>query len=102
MVADHVWEEVERRVVKEFGPKNSDQNVSLVRECLKKRDHITVFRQDGGASSSSGKDIDVAILRALLKGSLTLTFVDVVLVCVCCHTEWLIYRRPVSGQWRRP
>ena len=67
MVADEVWEEVERRVVKEF-PKNSEQNVEIVRDCLKKRDHITVFRQDGGASSSSGKDIDVAILRALLKG----------------------------------
>ena len=68
VVEDEVWQEVERRVIKEFGDKNKDQNMSLVRECLKKRDHITVFRQDGG---SSGKDIDVAILRALLKGGRT-------------------------------
>ena len=68
VVEDEVWQEVERRVIKEFGDKNKDQNMSLVRECLKKRDHITVFRQDGG---SSGKDIDVAILRALLKGRRT-------------------------------
>ena len=76
-------------MVKEF-PKNSEQNVEIVRDCLKKRDHITVFRQDGGASSSSsGKDIDVAILRALLKGLLTLTCVNLVLVCVW-HTVDLI------------
>lgn len=66
VVDDEVWNEVRRRITKEFGEKNVDNNVLMVRECLKKRDHITVFQQTGG---SSGKDIDVAILRALLKGS---------------------------------
>merc|ERR1712150_430678 len=38
--------------------------VTWVRECLEKRDHMTVFRLDG---ADSAKDIDLAILQALLK-----------------------------------
>ena len=38
-----------------------------MKECFQRRDHITVFNLDGGDGDSS-KDIDVAILHALLKG----------------------------------
>ena len=61
---DKVWEEVEKQIENEFGNKNKDKNIHMVRECLKKRDHMTVFRLDG---TYSAKDIDMAILQALLK-----------------------------------
>ncbi len=44
------------------------QKLVWVKECFQRRDHITVFNFDGGDSDSS-KDIDVAILQALLKGT---------------------------------
>ena len=44
----------------------SMQRLMWVKECFQRRDHITVFNLDGGDGDS--KDIDVAILHALLKG----------------------------------
>ncbi len=43
------------------------QRLMWVKECFQRRDHITVFNLDGGDADSS-RDIDVAILQALLKG----------------------------------
>ena len=44
-----------------------DSRVTWVRDCLEKRDHMTVFQLDG---TNSAKDIDLAILQALLKGNI--------------------------------
>jgi len=39
--------------------------VKYVRKCLKKREYLTICKLDAGGSEA---DIDVAILRALMKG----------------------------------
>ena len=60
-----LWQEVHRRIEAEFGTRDIDRRLGWVKECLERRDHMTVFRLDG---SDSAKDIDLAILQALLKG----------------------------------
>lgn len=60
-----LWPEVKRRIEADFGSQDIDRRLEWVKECLEKRDHMTVFRLDG---SDSAKDIDLAILQALLKG----------------------------------
>lgn len=70
---DKLWEEVAKRVKSEFkkdGEAFIRKSVDCVRACIDRIDHLTVFRLDGG---SSAKDIDITILRALLKGRLTIT-----------------------------
>ena len=67
-----LWQEVQRRIEADFGTQDLDRRLEWVKECLEKRDHMTVFRIDG---SDSAKDIDLAILQALLKG-----------LCVKCST----------------
>ena len=44
--------------------KDIPEKLEWVKECLEHRDHMTIFRLD---SKDSAKDIDVAILQALLK-----------------------------------
>ncbi|XP_070536806.1 transient receptor potential cation channel subfamily M member-like 2 isoform X1 [Ptychodera flava] len=53
-------------VEKEFGDRNLDTMVGWVKECLRKKDLITVFELD---AKGSAKDIDLAILQALLKAN---------------------------------
>lgn len=74
---DYVWDEVKKQIQKEFGDRNLENNLHMVRECLKRRDHITVFRLDG---TYSAKDIDMAILQALLKSE-----------CLMLHTLKFTY-----------
>ena len=68
IVADYMWIEVRRRIVHEFGEKDAGKMLESVKECINNRDHLTVFRV-GAGSGSAAKDIDVAILEALLKGT---------------------------------
>ena len=64
---DGLWGTVRQKIIDEWHTdKDIDIRVTWVRECLEKRDHMTVFRLDG---ADSAKDIDLAILQALLKGN---------------------------------
>ena len=47
--------------------KDGDKYAGYVKACIMKRDHMTVFSLD---ENGSAKDIDVTILKALLKGDL--------------------------------
>ena len=63
-----LWENVKAMIKREFPnekPESQDKMVTSVKECLAKRDHMTVFRMD---SSDSAREIDLVILQALLKG----------------------------------
>ncbi|XP_077993111.1 transient receptor potential cation channel subfamily M member-like 2 [Glandiceps talaboti] len=51
---------------KEFGTRNLDTMVGWVKDCLRRKDLITVFELD---AKGSAKDIDLAILQALLKAN---------------------------------
>lgn len=74
-----LWPEVEKRIEADFGTLDLDRRVEWVKECLEKRNHMTVFRLDG---SDSSKDIDLAILQALLKGLFILShFLSNLILC---------------------
>lgn len=64
---DEVWAQVADRIKAEFDERALEQRLTWVKECLEHRDHVTVFRLDSG---DTVRDIDVAILQALLKGRL--------------------------------
>ena len=66
IVDNEVWDGVRKMIMNEWGDRDIDRRVNWVKECLQKRDHMTVFRLDG---TDSIRDIDLAILQALLKGS---------------------------------
>ena len=51
-----------------FGDKNLVKNWQMVKESLVNRDLVTVFNLSASTSNQSSKDIDYAILKALLKG----------------------------------
>ena len=57
--------EITKMIREEFGDRDLTRQVGWVRDCLQKRDLMTVFRLEG---KNSAKDIDIAILQALLKG----------------------------------
>ena len=64
----NVWENVQKMMETEFPkakPEDREKYVALVKECLCKRDHMTVFQMD---VSDSAREIDLVILQALLKG----------------------------------
>ena len=69
IIDDEIWEEVGRRIKAEWGERGLAERVSWVKECLERRQYMTIFRLDSGNDT---KDIDVAILRALLKGQCAL------------------------------
>ena len=60
---------VEVQVIKmlddEFGTKDTPTHLSRIKDCLNKCDLVSVFEID---NKCGGKDIDVAMLQALLKG----------------------------------
>ena len=58
--------EITEKVKAEFTEDNLSQRVGWVRQCLHNRDLLTVFELD---SRNSASDVDMAILKALLKGS---------------------------------
>ena len=66
IVDECVWEDVRKLIIKEFGNNNVDKHLGWVKECIQHRGYMTVYRVEG---SNSAKDIDIAILQALLKGS---------------------------------
>ena len=65
IVNNDVREDVRRMIVSEWGERDIDLRMNWLKECLQRRDHMTVFRLD---SSDSSNDIDLAILQAMLKG----------------------------------
>ncbi|GFN90287.1 transient receptor potential cation channel subfamily m member 2-like, partial [Plakobranchus ocellatus] len=60
----HVQSQIEEMVKFHFGEKNLTTRVGWVEECCKNLDLLSVFELD---SQNSAKDVDLAILKALLK-----------------------------------
>jgi len=52
-----------------FGDKNIVKNWQMVKESLVNRDLVTVFDLDPASANQAHRDIDYAILQALLKGN---------------------------------
>ncbi len=66
---ENLWQDVRKKIEDEWKTdKDIDSRVNWVKQCLEKRNHMTVFRLDG---ANTAKDIDLAILQALLKGDYT-------------------------------
>ena len=63
---EDLWTEVRKMIFDEWGDRDLDSRVNWVKECFQYRHNMTIFRLDGGTDT---KDIDVAILQALLKGN---------------------------------
>lgn len=51
-----------------FGTNNQTKNWQMVKESLVNRDLVTVFNLDPTSTNQASRDIDYAILKALLKG----------------------------------
>lgn len=64
--------EIRNQVEENFGKKNLVSHCEMVKETLKNRDLVTVFEFSIGSRGSS-KDIDRAILQALLRGKVLIT-----------------------------
>ncbi len=54
---------VRKMVLQEFGKNNIYQNMETIKLCLQYRQYLSVFKMH-----FDGKDLDLAILRALLSG----------------------------------
>ena len=52
-----------------FGDKDIEKNWQMVKESLVNRDLVTVFDLDPASANQAHRDIDHAILQALLKGN---------------------------------
>ena len=52
-----------------FGDNNIDKNWKMVKESLVNRDLVTVFDLNPASTNQAHRDIDYAILQALLKGN---------------------------------
>ncbi|XP_064594682.1 transient receptor potential cation channel subfamily M member-like 2 isoform X2 [Liolophura sinensis] len=59
--------EITQMIKDDFGERDLNTHVGRVRECLQNPDLLTVFQLDD--MSSSSKDVDVAILKAMLKAN---------------------------------
>ena len=57
--------EVKAMVEKEFGSKEVSIHLGRIKDCLNKSDLMSIYEYDNRAGSA---DIDVAMLKALLKG----------------------------------
>lgn len=65
--------EVKAMVEKEFGNKETHIHLGRIKDCLNKSDLMLIFEHDNRTGGST--DIDVAMLKALLKGTtITLFF----------------------------
>ena len=58
--------EVKAMVEKEFGNKEVSVHLGRIKDCLNKSDLMSIYEYDNRAGGST--DIDVAMLKALLKG----------------------------------
>ena len=56
-----------------FGDKNIVKNWQMVKESLVNRDLVTVFDLNPASANQAHRDIDYAILQALLKGNNKIT-----------------------------
>ncbi|XP_077867329.1 transient receptor potential cation channel subfamily M member 2-like [Saccoglossus kowalevskii] len=66
-IINNTFEAKLKQVIKEeFGSNNLDKMVGWVKDCLRRKDYITIFELDG---KNSAQDIDLAILQALLKAN---------------------------------
>ncbi len=54
---------VQQLVLREFGKRNIQRNMETIKLCLQYRQYLNVFKMH-----FDGKDLDLAILRALLSG----------------------------------
>ena len=79
MYDDELWDTVREQIQAAWGERSLDQRVSWVQDCIHKRNYMSVFRLD---AADSAKDIDVAILQALLKGKRCLQIVLKDKLCV--------------------
>lgn len=61
----HVLSEIREMIRAHFGDSSLDLRVEWVKDCCSKRDLLSVFELD---SKNSAKDVDLAVLKALLKG----------------------------------
>ena len=77
--SEDVWANVRSKLVETFGSNNVETLLANVKACIKKRDHLTVFQVTAGVDAS---DVDVTLLRALLKGIKLYRF-DI----VCVHVR---------------
>ena len=72
--------EVIEMVEKEFGSNEVHVHVGRIKDCLNKSDLMSIYEHDSRTGGS--KDIDVAMLKALLKG------VDMFLTFSMLYAEW--------------
>jgi hypothetical protein len=67
----------EKRIIKMikdvFGDKDIEKNWQMVKESLVNRDLVTVFDLNPASANQAHRDIDYAILQALLKGNNKIT-----------------------------
>lgn len=79
--------EVTQMIKDDFGEKDLNTHVGRVRECLQNPDLLTVFQLDDVSSSS--KDVDIAILKAMLKGRAPLPkytyHLNIIAAIICIH-----------------
>lgn len=61
----HVIADIKEMIKTHFGESSLDTRIEWVKDCCSKRDLLSVFELD---SKNSAKDVDLAILKALLKG----------------------------------
>lgn len=62
---DDLTNEVTEMLKREFGGSDITTHMDRIRKCLDRCDYLSVFEMD---SKSGVKEIDVAMLQALLKG----------------------------------
>ena len=63
---EKIWAEVEKRIEAEFGSRNKRNYRETIRECIEKRNYMSVFKL---SSRNSSGGIDITILKALLKSN---------------------------------
>ena len=71
-IGDNLRVKLAEIITKEFGEKDLETHLSRIQECVEKTDLFNVYDMD---ASSGFKDIDEAILHALLRGIVRLTIV---------------------------
>ncbi|XP_059152108.1 transient receptor potential cation channel subfamily M member-like 2 isoform X2 [Physella acuta] len=66
MLEPHIMADIRTMIKSQFGDQDLDKRVDWIKNSCSKRDLITVFELD---SKNSAKDVDLAILKALLKAN---------------------------------
>ena len=69
--SDELWKNVEKMIREKFSIKDEkavERSLANVKECIKRRDHLTVFQVTAGVDAS---DVKATMLMALLKGGVS-------------------------------